>query len=334
MSGPWEDQDDNNLSKVIKKAKRRTTIRNILISLVVSVIVLFIGVIVNAQLTSHSASKAMSEEYALMEISGPNQYVSGYTDEHGLLSGKLEFSMYKVIEGVPIPWQTKEIGYSVLPFLSFSSIGGDTHGLNIPISDPEMVQGKFEYYRNYNGYNGQRKMAFYIPGVNYNDKVLNDLSILKKMDQDKLVEMAISFDKDYSLADVKAMIPAELTQVWYWVDTYDNRKYYEPYKDGNGNMSFATPEGDNYLFGFGINFDGPDVNEQNFIDALQRGLNGKHQYEFNRINNYLKGEKARPEKTDVRILGVVLTGNAKELQALSGQPYVRGAVLGAVADKY
>lgn len=99
-------------------------------------------------------------------------------------------------------------------------------------------------------------------------------------------------------------------------------------------MSYAVPEGDNYLFGFGINLDGPEVNEQNFIDALGQGLEGRYQYEFNRINNYLKGDKAKPDKSDIRILGVVLTGNAKELQILSGQPYVRGAVLGAVTDKY
>lgn len=334
MSAPWEEQDDKSLSKVIKKAKRRTAIRNIIISLVISVIVLFVGVIVNAQITSYSASQAMREEYALMEISGPNQYVSGFTDEQGLLSGKLEFSMYKVIEGVPVPWQTREIGYSVLPFLSFTSIGGSTRGLNIPLPDPKMVQEKYEYYRNYNGYNGQRNMAYYIPGVNYNGKILNDLPTLEQMDEDKLVEMAISFDKEYSLAEVRSMIPAELTQVWYWVDTYDNKQYYEPYKDGNGNRSYGVPEGDNYLFGFGINLDGPEVDEQNFIDALEQGLEGKYHYEFNRINNYLKGDKAKPEKNDIRILGVVLTGNAKELQILSEESYVRGAVLGAVVDKY
>lgn len=334
MSAPWEDQDDNNLSKVIKKAKRRTTIRNIIISVVVTVIVLFVGVIANAQLTSYSGSEAMRDEYALMEISGPNQYISGITGESGFLSGRMEFNMYKVVEGVPIPWLTKKTVYNVLPLLSFTNIGGSTNGLTVSLPDPDMVRENYEYTRGYNGLNGQRLMGFYIPGVNYNGKVLNDLSTLKKMDQDKLVEMAISFDKDYSLAEVRAMIPAELTQVWYWVDTYDNKKYYEPFKDGNGNMSYATPEGENYLYGFGINLDGPEVSEQNFIDALQQGLEGKYHYEFNRINNYLKGDKAQPEKTDVRILGVVLTGNAKELQVLSGQPYVRGAVLGAVVDKY
>ncbi|MEK4509090.1 hypothetical protein EJP82_26525 [Paenibacillus anaericanus] len=334
MSAPWEDQDDKSLSKVIKRAKRRTTIRNIIISLIVAIVVLFVGAIVNVQLISRSSSQLMNDEYTLKRISGPNQYISGITGESGFLSGRVEINMYKVVEGVPIPWQTKKTVYNVVPFLSFTNVGGNTQGLNIPLPDPKMVQEKFEYYRNYNGYNGQRNMAYYIPGVNYNDKILNDLPTLEQMDQDKLVEMAISFDKEYSLAEVRAMIPAELTQVWYWVDTYDNKKYYEPFEDGNGNMSYAVPEGDNYLFGFGINLDGPEVNEQNFIDALGQGLEGRYQYEFNRINNYLKGDKAKPDKSDIRILGVVLTGNAKELQILSGQPYVRGAVLGAVTDKY
>jgi len=147
-------------------------------------------------------------------------------------------------------------------------------------------------------------------------------------------KMAISFDKPYSLSEVRAIIPAGLTQVWYWVDTYDNKKYFDPYKDENGNLSYATPLNESWLYGFGIHLDGPQINEKDFIASLEQGLKGKYQYEFNRIYNYLRGDKPKPNKTDIRLLGVVLTGNAKELQGLKGQPYVRGAVLGAVVDKY
>jgi hypothetical protein len=334
MSAPWEDQDNKKLSKVIRRAKRITMIRNIIISLVVSVIVVFVGAIINVQLTNYSSSQAMQDEFNLMSISGPNQYMSGYTDERGFLSGRLEFSKYKVVEGVPIPWQTKKTVYNVLSFISFASIGGNTDGFDVSLPDPEMVKNKYEYYRGYNGLNGQRQLGFYIPGVNYNDKVLNDLTKLERMDQDKLVEMAISFDKPYSLAEVQQKVPSGLTQVWYWVDTYNNKKYYEPYKDGNGDISYATPEGENSVYGFGIHLDGPAVNEENFITSLEQGLNGKYQYEFNRIYTYLKGDKAKPDKNDISILGVVVTGSAKEMSILRGQPYVRGAVLGALVDKY
>lgn len=304
-----------------------------MISLVVSVIVLFGGALLNVQLINMSESRAMQDEYALMSISGPNQYFSGITSESGLLSGRMEFSTYKVIEGVPIPWGTRKTVYKAFPFLPLAN-GGHTNGTSISVPDPDMIREGYEYTRSYNGLNGQRLMNFYIPDVNYNDKLLNDLPLLDQMDQNKLVEMAISFDKSYSLAEVRAMIPAELTQVWYWVDTYDNKKYLEPYKDGNGNMSYANPFNESWLYGFGIHLDGSQINEKDFIASLEQGLKGRYEYEFNRIYDYLRGDKVKPSETDIRILGVVLTGNAKELQILEGKPYVRGSVLGAVVDKY
>lgn len=334
MTAPWEDQDNEKLSNIIKKAKRRTITRNIIISFIASVIVLFGGAILNINLISSSSSQDTKDEYALKSISGPNQYFSGTTGEDGFLSGKTEYNIYKVIEGIPIPWITKKSVYNVFPFLPIANIGGSANGLIISLPDPDMIRENYEYTRSYNGLNGQRLMAFYIPDVNYNDKVLNDLSELQRMDQKKLVEMAISFDKSYSLAEVKAMIPSELTQVWYWVDTYDNKKYFEPFKDGSGNLIYANPLLENEVFGFGILLEGPPINEKDFISSLEQGLKGKYEYEFNRIYDYLRGEKDKPSETDIRILGVVLTGNAKELQILKDQSYVRGAVLGAVVDKY
>ena len=82
------------------------------------------------------------------------------------------------------------------------------------------------YDRTFNSSNGQREMMFYIPEINYNEKILNDLPSLSEMDPGKLVEMGISFDKSYSLEEVKSMLPEGLKQVWYWVDTYNNKDRY------------------------------------------------------------------------------------------------------------
>ncbi|MDH6670916.1 MULTISPECIES: anti-sigma factor C-terminal domain-containing protein [Paenibacillus] len=209
---------------------------------------------------------------------------------------------------------------------------------SISIPDAHMQKNSYEYSRSYNGLNGQREMLFYIPGVDYNGKILNDLPLLQEMDPAKLVEMAISFDKSYSLSEVKQLTPSGLTQTWYWVDTYDNKKIYEPYIDGNGNKSYAIPHSESWAHGFGISPTEPaiEATEQPFLDALERGvqLKGNYHYDFKRIYNYLKKDKSKPDASDVRILGVVVTGTAEEFQVLSGKPYVRGITLGAVVDKY
>ncbi|QWU17481.1 Sigma factor regulator N-terminal [Paenibacillus sophorae] len=340
MTAPWEGQEDQELTKTIKKAKRRILLRNLVIiavSLVSSMIVIFAILLGVFHLTGREANKAWMDEWGYMSISKPNEYESGYKNQSGFLSGVLELDTYKIVEGVPIPWNEYWSNYQVTNFPNFSGTYGGTGGLTV--TDPQMKAQGYEYYRQYNPYNGQRELAFYVPGVNYNGKVLNDLSALSRMESGKLVEMALSFDKDYSFAEVKAMLPAGVRPVWYWVDTYDDRTnfHFKPFKDGNGNISYPLPMSPSFgVYGFGIRPDWDKAEPGDFIQTLKGGLHekGKYYSEYERIYNYLKKDKAEPDAGDVRLLGVVVTGTAKGLQSLNGQPYVRGAVLGAVTDRY
>lgn len=337
MNQPFEQEDTVDVSKMIKKAKRKTTIRTVSLSLVVSVAALFGVIVGNQYLTSSSYERAMYSEQLMSQISGPDQVQTGQVNFSSFLNGTLQTYKAKVIEGVLVPWADQKVNYTVLSLPIFSSMGGSTGQQSVSLPDENMQKQGYEYTRSYNGLSGQREMMFYIPGVNYNGKILNDLPLLSEMDSDKKVEMAISFDKDYSLDEAKQLLPSELNQTWYWVDTYDNRAFYDPWQDGNGKESYATPEPENWVKGFGVNPSEPtEVNGKSFLDALEQGrhLKGLYHYEFNRIFDYLKRDKKEPQESDIRILGVVVTGTAKQLQSLSGQPYVRGVTLGAVVEKY
>lgn len=333
MTAPWEDKDDGKLKDIIKKAKRKTIIRNTVISLVVSLIVLVGGIIGNAQITNKIAMDGLREQWLMQSISRPNLYESGYDDERGFLSGKLEYHLYKVVEGVPIVWKTEKMNYSWST--RFSMLSGNHSYINVP--DPEMTDQAYEYYRSYNSENGQREMLFYVPQVNYNGKVLNDLSALDQMNPDKLVELAISFDKSYTQSEVEQMLPDGLSQVWYWVDTYDHKKKLEFVTSETSSERYAIPESAGQVYGYGRNWEGiGEPVPKDFLSSLEFGIsrNGKYVKEFQRIWDYLRQDKAAPEEDDVQLLGVVVTGTAKELQSLQGQPYVHAAVLGAVVDKY
>ncbi|WP_199925695.1 anti sigma factor C-terminal domain-containing protein [Paenibacillus bouchesdurhonensis] len=337
MNHIGKEKDTLEMTRIIRKAKRKSTFRSVIISLMVTVIVLFGVMIGNVQLVNWSSSRAMNEEFMMEEISGPNLTGAGYTDEQGFLSGILEFHKVKVIEGVPITWASKKVDYQAIPFFAFTALGGSSTEPGITLPDAEMKKEGYEYTRAYNSTNGQRKMLFYIPQVDYNEKILNDLSLLQEMDQNKLLEMAISFDQDYTLSEVKQMIPAGLTQTWYWVDTYSNKDFYKPYIDGNGNQSYATPHSEDTVRGFGIfHADPNEVSEQKFLDALEWGVKakGRYHYELSQIYDYLKKDKAKPDATDVRILGVVVTGSVQEFHGLRDQAFVRGVTLGSVVEKY
>lgn len=333
MTAPWEEKDDHNLAKVIKKAKRRTMIRNTVISLVVTLIVLFGGMLGNAHLTSWLAMRGLNEERIMLEISSPNLYELRTELDLGFLSGEVEINTYKVIKDVPIVWETKKLDFGLGSRFSMLSRG---HSY-ISVPDPVMTSEKYPYYRGFNSQNGQREMLFYVPGVNYNGKVLNDLPALEQMEPVKLVEMAISFDKSYTQAEVEKMLPTDLTQVWYWVDTYDNKKNLENIPNDSGPNKYALPASAGGVYGYGVKWEGLfKAKPEDFLQSLEYGLQkkGKYYAEFERISNYLKKDKAAPDASDVQLLGVVVTGTAKELQSLKGKAYVSAAVLGAIVDKY
>lgn len=333
MTSPLQEKDGQNLSKVIKKAKRKTMIRNTIISLVVTIVVLFGGMLANAHLTSWLAMRGLNEERLMMEISSPNLHELRTDLDLGFLSGEAEINTYKVVEGVPIVWDSKELTFGLSSHFILLNKGYSS--INVP--DPKMRSENYEYYRSYNSQSGQREMLFYVPGVNYNGKVLNDLPTLEQMEPDKLVEMAVSFDKAYTQTEVENMLPANLTQAWYWVDTYDNKKNLEFITNDSSPNKYALPESAREVYGYGMEREGLfKAKPEDFLQSLEYGLQaeGKYYEEFQRISNYMKKDKDKPEASDVQLFGVVVTGTAKEMQSLKGQPYVSTAVLGAVVDKY
>lgn len=336
MTAPWNEEEDKQLSQVLKKAKRKSTVRSILISLAVVLVTLTAIFFGAAQMVNHRSSETLTSEWMYRMINSPNEYESGYKDTRGFLSGVLETNTYKIIEGVPIPWNQEWTNYNEWWFPFTTGAYGGTSALTV--SNSELEQAGYEYGRQYNPYNGQREMLYYIPEVDYNGKIFNDLSLLSEMEPGKLAEISLSFDQSYSFEEVRGMLPAGVRPVWYWVDTYGERKgfQFEPRDDGNGGTSYPLPMSGYGVYGFGIRPDYDKVTPEDFVGSVQSGLSRKDRYyeEYKQINDNLKKDKAAPDASDVRILGVVVTGTASGLARLQGQSYIRGAVLGAVVDKY
>lgn len=339
MTAPWEGQEDQNLALTLKKAKRKSLIRSIVISLLVTLLTLTAIFFGAAQLVAHRSAETKMSEWKYLMISSPNEYTSSYRDNRGFLSGVLEMNTYKIIEGVPVPWNEKWFNYNEWWFPFATGAYGGTSNLE-EIRPPGSTDSN-AYRRQYNPHNGQKEMAYYIPGVEYASSILNDLNLLTAMEPDELAEMALSFDQPYSFEEVNRMLPKEARPVWYWVDTYDDSSgfYLKPHESRDGVMISPQPVSSSssiYGFGTGPNDNGGEVSPEDFLGLLQSGLEHKDNYysEYSRISRYLKKDKAEPDAADVRILGVVVTGSAAGLKSLNGQTYIRGAVLGAVADPY
>ena len=295
--------DEKSLNKSVKKAKRVTFFRTVFISAIVCIL-LVLGIYkTNLWWIGEKGSEVASElirQDAVMKA--PNTIINTETLDTGLFKGTIKREVYKVIEDKVIPWDTQEVhfglrGFQSTSFSSHSTNIDDTTQIHIP--------------------SGEREMLFYVPQFNYNNYA-NDLSKTKEYPNDKYIEMAISFDKSYSLEEVKKMLPKSIKPTWFWVNDYPNKS-----------DDRDTPESGQWLFGIsdipsklGQVLSTPKVkSESDFLNRLKK---------FN-INDY---QFIKKRQKDGLIIGVVVTGTKDSLSSLQGLPYVKASSLGVIIDKY
>ncbi|PEO71415.1 alkaline phosphatase [Bacillus wiedmannii] len=316
------DIDSSKVSTMLNKAKRRQLLKIIVISIVLF-IVLFFGFIIGISQLNNRAYLAMDRDVNMIrQITRPNTERGVAITSNGLFKSTVEYKTYKVIEGKPVKWEDEVYEYKVWnTFRQLSNVNPLTITDNVVMGN-ERINRTSELYNNQTM---EREMQFYLPFASYN-RYINDIEKIK--DEKKVAELAISFEKPYKVSELKDMLPEGVHPVWYWVDTYYDKKSYhiDDMTEGAYNVyGFKAKPGD-IEFGNGT--------EKDFLVAIQNGLEqkGKFYEEYKRIYDYLKGKKAKPSEQDVKVIGVVVTGTAADLQKLNGQNYVKAAVLGATAE--
>ncbi|MEH7609464.1 anti sigma factor C-terminal domain-containing protein [Priestia megaterium] len=295
--------DEKSLHRTLKKAKYRAILRTVFISALVVSFVIGLFVKGNNYFIASEGDKITHQIITKNQVRmSPNTYTNTDSISIGVLKGTIKSEVFKVIEDKVIPWGTEEITYDLLgnmnaSFSMSSTIVNDTTVYHIP--------------------NGQREMLFYVPQYKY--KVYaNDFDMIKDYPNDKYMEMAISFNKNYTLKEVQKMLPTSVHQTWYWVDNYGKSTGYR-----------NNPENGQWLLG--ISKPSPQLGaklattkiktEADFLNELQKTDPGEAKDLNNKQKNGL-------------IIGVVVTGTKEELLSLRNEPYVKAASLGAVVDKY
>jgi len=295
--------DEKSLHRTLKKAKYIALLRTVFISALVVCFVITVLIKGNDYFINTQGNKLTERFIKQNQVRmSPNTFTNTDTISTGILKGTIKSEVFKVIEDKVIPWGTEEITYDLngnfnASFSTHSTIVNDTTMYHIP--------------------NGQREMLFYVPKYKY--KVYaNDFDMIKDYPNDKYMEMAISFDKNYTLKEVQKMLPTSAHQTWYWVDNYAKSTGYR-----------GEPESGRWLLGIskpspqlGVKLTSNKVKtEAEFLNELQKIDPGEVKSLKNRQKNGL-------------IIGVVVTGTKEELLSLRNKPYVKAASLGAVVDKY
>ena len=330
------------LGRVIKRARWKTILRNIGISFLVFCVCYFTISIFVSNYISRQINVAFNYSYAINNISAPNKHIGKNVSYYNFFRSRIDYTTYKLIHGKVVYTGTGNYSF-VFP----------SHGMIIETCPPIMnytFDSSYDIeqfgYRRYNEL-GQRVMVFFYPFVKYySNEYLNDFDLLDDIGSDKYMEMALSFDREYIIEEVKNMLPESVTVTWYWIDDLsENEKEMLkiPLKEQEEReFPFLISPVKSEYTAYGINlYDncGDEIPDNIavgwFIDFI---VNGRDEYgkgnEFERIYNNIAGDDDKLTQEDIRILGAVVTGDSESLKVLIGLPFIKASSLGVVTDKY
>lgn len=335
------DFNSNKTRKILKKAKILTLVRTITISLLVFVLLSAAVVITNAVMLNRIAMDELANEQIFDLVARPNTYMSQYQVNDGFLTGELEYVTYRIVGNRPVYNGTYKIKYKIIPIVP-GIYGYSERGQLTQIE----VENGYSYYNKV----GQREMKFYHPYIEY-EAYQNDLAMLEGIGEDKYLEMALSFDREYSFKEVQSMLPDGIKVVWYWVNTYNEEDldkikghYKEVISDDRqktGEKEYQEPRilFANEVYGMkGVTSTGRIIDDPycSFVEAINAGLNRKNSYQsqFKKLYDNLRNGKDEITKDDIRIIGVVVTGDTASMKVLKDKEYIKASTLGIVIDKF
>lgn len=342
MDNMFDDLKKSKLKKAVRKAKWHSILRNVVITFLVLVVVMIAGPIVNQGIVDKMTVPSEISIKSFNEISAPNQYIGKLSRYKGLLNGRNEYSTFKIIEGKVVYTGENEYSYGI-----FKDYYGNWVGTFSPlILGRSWDAGDLELQR-YNEL-GQREMVFFYPFLDYPD-YKNDLQLLDNIASTKRMEMALSFDKDYTMEEVNDMLPQNVTLSWYWLDDLNEqekesskpRTQEQQRSDGTTYTVDYPPRLRSERTVYGIkaydsNGTSLEEPEQQFIWAFKNGMDYDTRFksEFERVFQNVAGEDGEITKEDLRIFGVVVTGDTESLKNLQDRSFIRAASLGVITDRY
>ncbi|AIQ30675.1 MULTISPECIES: anti sigma factor C-terminal domain-containing protein [unclassified Paenibacillus] len=306
--------------QIIKKARLRSTLKTIGIIVIVTPVILAVIWYGLYHLRLNQGDKVQSEILWKNEISAPNVHISNQSVKLDSFGGETYNQTYKWLGNKPYIWQPIEESYNLL--------GHSTgrYGAFGAISLPEQLSAASTH--RYNSATGDREMIFYHPEIDY-DSYEDSISQLKQLGDDTLVEMALSFDQAYTLDKTQKLLPAGMQPVWLWTDAYtpSYKKYLKETRQTIAADSMI-------IYGFHGEQFAPYGGVNSFINSVEQlRKHGKNfTWEADQVHQSLAGDNNILEPDDITIIGVVVTGTAKQLEALQKQAYIKASTFGVVSD--
>lgn len=292
------------LALLAKKRRRKTFLMTIVFSLLATLLLFALCFKLLSNMTAKNGQKVYNDYQQLAEIAYPNiSYNSLYYFPTGQFSGKVHADRFKDLDGIPVAYSPFEANYSL------------TGAFNAGASDV-FSKNKLLYDRG----NLQKIPQFYNTKVKFskNDVKTSPSQDLKYLNQlnDKVIEVAITFDKPYTYKEIKTMLPKNLKQNWLWIGTYttlDTSQWPNQFGTDTENIYSAI----NTMFNVSKNSPHVGINNVNIYSDL---------------DNYLKDNKHIKDVDQLSFAGIILTGKSENFNSLKGKKWIYGSSLGASID--
>lgn len=340
----FENKKASRFNKLILKAKVFSIIKGIVISTLVITILGFLVLYYNAITLNELGNKKLRGMQNFYNIAKPNSYIGTNQQDDRFMIGELNFTKYRFVGNKAVYDGNYKETYGYMNIIN--RLYGD-NGDYLFMAGAESEQ-ELEEVQTYNKF-GRRKMKFYHPSINC-ENYINDLVLLSNINNEKLVEISLSFNKEYTIDEVKTMLPENVTLNWLWVNTYDeevlnNMRSHKDIngksnpEDGNANNAPNVIETEDDVYGIkALDGNGKKIYapENDFIDMIcnAKSIEGTYTTPYETLFNKLSKDNNTINKSDIKIIGVVVSGDARLVEQLKGQPFIKASTFGAIVDKY
>lgn len=278
---------------IFRDAKRKSYLRIGAISFGIGILFIILIVLVKLQVAPYLLARRIVQVENQYEVQGANLHLSSWNESRNFGTGSAVAARYKLVEGVPVYEGTVKVP------------GNNRYQIVREEVDIDWLDN--QYRPGYTPY-GSKVMQFLWPQAEY-EKQIMDFDKVKKLRTGEAAELGISFDRAYSYAEIKSMLPENVDLVWCWVDVPEGES------DGTKVSDRGLVQDEADVYGFSI--------EDNVEEAMIR---------FSKImQSDMKKEITADSKS---LAGIVVTGSRDELMQVENLPYVRAASLGAVVSIY
>lgn len=304
--------------KAIRKAKWKQTIKFFIIGLLSTCILLF-GIFSIGQYLLQNRL-VNDEERLFSQINGSNVYMESEMIVYGFLnlSAVRHITFKKTIDDRDIVWNKQEVE---VPFFGRENIIDDER-----FTENTEFSERLNRQVHYNNFTGEREVEFYYPQLNY-ENVPNELDIATKLDGNTLAEMALSFDKTYTLKEIQKIFGSDDIN-WVWVNT-TSKEGFQNLKADSSLQVMDGPSAD----GFQVDGNLILAAETFLSNVKQLSKEGKYQAAAQEMADGINSSSF-PKIEDLRISGVVVSGTPSELEKFQDIDIIRASIIGATIDVY